>query len=141
MPGLDDLDRQLIARLRRDGRESTSSLAKALHVARGTVQNRIARLVRDGTITRFTIEVTPAVDGQVVRAVTLIHVTAATARAVARAVRVIPEVVAVHSTNGKWDLVVNLNCGSLTELDAALASLRAIAGVSTTETSILLAQL
>lgn len=42
-------------------------------------------------------------------------------RAVAKAVGAIPEVRALHSTNGKWDMVAELHCGSLAELDQALA--------------------
>ncbi|MGH8267686.1 MAG: AsnC family transcriptional regulator, partial [Steroidobacteraceae bacterium] len=41
---MDDTDRQLIGLLRSDARASVASLAKALGVARGTVQNRMARL-------------------------------------------------------------------------------------------------
>jgi len=47
---MDDTDRKLIGLLRSDARASVASLAKALHVARGTVQNRMARLAADGTI-------------------------------------------------------------------------------------------
>jgi DNA-binding Lrp family transcriptional regulator len=52
---LDDLDRKLIALLRDDARSSIAMLAKKLGVARGTVQNRIARLEKDGTISRITL--------------------------------------------------------------------------------------
>ena len=45
---MDDIDRQLIGLLRNDARASVASLAKALGVARGTVQNRMARLAAAG---------------------------------------------------------------------------------------------
>jgi DNA-binding Lrp family transcriptional regulator len=138
---LDDLDRALLARLGDDGRASVSALAADLHVARGTVQGRLARLVEQGVIRRFTIDLDPEVDEQAVRAITLVQVSGATARTVAKAVHAIPEVRALHSTNGKWDMVAELHCGSLAELDRALARLRGIPGVTNTETSILLARL
>ena len=55
---MDDTDRALIALLRNDARASIASLAKALGVARGTVQNRMARLKSDGTIVFHFVDVT-----------------------------------------------------------------------------------
>lgn len=138
---LDDLDRALLARLGDDARTPVSTLASALHVARGTVQARLSRLVETGVIRRFTLDLDPEVEEQAVRANTLVQVSGATARTVAKAVHAIPEVRALHSTNGKWDMVAELHCGSLAELDRALATLRGIPGVTNTETSILLARL
>lgn len=140
-PVLDDLDRALLARLGSDARTPVSALATTLGVARGTVQTRIARLLDGGVIRRFTVELDPTVDEQAVRAITLVQVSGATARAVAKAVGAIPEVRALHSTNGKWDMVAELHCGRLAELDQALAGLRGVRGVTNTETSILLARL
>ena len=140
-PLLDDLDRALLARLGSDARTPVSALATTLGVARGTVQTRITRLLDGGVIRRFTVELDPTVDEQAVRAITLVQVSGATARAVAKAVGAIPEVRALHSTNGKWDMVAELHCGSLAELDRALAALRGVSGVTNTETSILLARL
>jgi len=45
---MDDTDRRLIALLRHDARATIATLAKELRVARGTVQNRMARLRRTG---------------------------------------------------------------------------------------------
>ena len=52
---MDELDRQLIALLRNDGRTPAVTLAKALKVSRGTVQNRIDRLTARGVIVGFTV--------------------------------------------------------------------------------------
>ena len=56
---MDDIDRRLIALLRTDARASVASLAKALRVSRGTVQNRMARLQSDGTVVGFTLRLKP----------------------------------------------------------------------------------
>ena len=47
---MDELDHQLISRLRGNARTSVAALAKQLGVARGTIQNRIGKLEREGTI-------------------------------------------------------------------------------------------
>ena len=45
---MDEIDRQLLALLRDNARTPVATLAKKLQVARGTVQNRMAKLERDG---------------------------------------------------------------------------------------------
>src|SRR4029079_17259745 len=59
--GLSPTDRRLLALLRQDARKSYNELAGALNVSRTTVKDRIDRLKELGVITRFTIEVAPAV--------------------------------------------------------------------------------
>ena len=49
------------------------------------------------------------------------------------------EVRAVHTTNGRWDLIVELGTRTLEELDAALAAIRRLDGISVSETNLLLA--
>ena len=52
--------------------------------------------------------------------------------------RSIPAVLAVHSTNGKWDLIVELATQTLLELDDVIHRIRNIEGVITSETNLLL---
>ena len=46
---------------------------------------------------------------------------------------------AIHTTNGRWDLIVELGTETLEDLDAALSRIRKLDGVATSETSLLLA--
>ena len=48
------------------------------------------------------------------------------------------EVRAVHSTNGRWDMIVEIGTGSLEALDIVLTRIRKLEGVSTSETNLLL---
>jgi DNA-binding Lrp family transcriptional regulator len=112
---VDEIDRQLISILRNDARTSVASLAKALRVSRGTVQNRMARLEADGTIASYTIRLKPAVEEHR-----------------------IPAVTTLHSTNGRWDIVVELRADSLEAFDRVLARIRLVEGISQSETSLLL---
>ena len=45
----------------------------------------------------------------------------------------------MHTTNGRWDLVAELDTDSLAAFSAALDEIRRIPGIAATETSILLA--
>jgi DNA-binding Lrp family transcriptional regulator len=135
---VDDLDRQLIALLRNDARASIASLAKTLQVARGTVQNRMARLIASGTIVGFTVRLKPDVEEQRIRAFTTLAVEGNQLEAVIRSLRGEPAVAALYSTNGRWDIVAELRADSLEAFDRVLARMRLIGGISQSETSLLL---
>ncbi|HSV02886.1 MAG TPA: Lrp/AsnC family transcriptional regulator [Phenylobacterium sp.] len=136
---MDDLDRKLLACLRANARESAASLAKALKVSRGTVQNRIARMQAEGVIQGFTVRTRPDMDAHRIRAIMTIAIEGERSRAVIRALQGLPEVTAVHTTNGRWDLVAELDTGSLAEFSRTLDQIRTIDGIASTETSLLLA--
>jgi DNA-binding Lrp family transcriptional regulator len=137
---VDDTDRRLIALLRDDARASVASLAKSLGVARGTVQNRMARLEADGTIVGYTIRLKPQVQEHRIRALTTIAVEGNRIDAVLKALRGDPAVGELHSTNGRWDIVAELRAESLEAFDRVLARIRQLEGVSRTETSLLLSR-
>ena len=70
---VDALDQRLIALLRADGRAPVSQLAAALHVSRGTAQNRLDRLIQDGVILGFTVRVRRDIDEHLIRALMTIQ--------------------------------------------------------------------
>jgi DNA-binding Lrp family transcriptional regulator len=135
---MDDIDRKLIGLLRENARTPATTLAKLLMVARGTVQNRLAKLERDGTITGYTIRVRPSVDERRISALMTIAVEGNRTEPVLRALRGNPTVVTLYTTNGRWDLVAELRADSLQAFDQALSAIRRIDGISGTETSLLL---
>jgi len=136
---MDDVDRQLIAILRDDARTAVATLAKRLGVSRGTVQIRIDRMIREGAILGFTLRLPPESDAHRVRAVMAIAIEGERSSAVMAALKGFPEIETVHTTNGRWDLMAELNAESLTAFSRALDGIRQIKGIATTETSILLA--
>ncbi|GGP76954.1 Lrp/AsnC family transcriptional regulator [Shewanella ulleungensis] len=134
----DDLDRQLISILRKDGRASISKLAQLLDVSRGTIQNRLDRLVSSGAILGFTIRAHEQIESNVVRAIMLIEVVGRSTTQVINKLRGIPQLEKLHTTNGAWDLVADIRATSLEEFDKVLREVRSIEGVLNSETSILL---
>lgn len=117
---LDDTDRELIGLLRDNARLSIVTLAKKLRVARATVQNRIAKLERDGVIVGYTVRLRPNVDTQRIRAITCIAVEGNRATEIRRRLTGHPNVVALHTTNGRWDLVAELRTDTLEAFDTVL---------------------
>jgi DNA-binding Lrp family transcriptional regulator len=135
---MDDLDRRLIGLLRGNARAPVASLAKALRVARGTVQNRMARLERDGTIVGYTVRLKPDLDERRIAALMTIAVEGNRAESVLRVLRGDPAVEALHTTNGRWDIVAQLRADSLEAFDRVLSRIRQVDGIASTETSLLL---
>jgi DNA-binding Lrp family transcriptional regulator len=136
---MDDLDQRLLVLLRHNGRRSISDLALELRVSRATVRARIERMERQGDIVGYTVILRADAVSLPVRGVTLIEVEGRAADRVVDALGGVAEVTAVHTTNGKWDLVVELGAQSLTDLDAVLRRIRLISGVTASETNLLLA--
>ena len=136
MSELDDTDQQIIAELRRDGRASLSDLAARLGLARATVRVRMERLQARGEIIGFTVLTRSDVSATPVRGLMMIAIEGrGTERIIARLTGM-PEVVAVHSTNGRWDLLAELRAATLAELADVLERVRLIKGIGATETSI-----
>jgi DNA-binding Lrp family transcriptional regulator len=136
---VDELDRKLLALLRADSRTPAAVLAERLKVSRGTVQNRIARLQAQGTIQAFTVRTRPEMEAQRVRAVMSIAIEGERSAAVIRALKGFPAVDRIYTTNGRWDLIAELDVANLGEFSRALDGIRTIEGISMTETSLLLA--
>ena len=135
---MDSTDRKLLSLLRRDARLSVASMAKTLKVARGTVQNRLTRMEADGTIVGYTVKLRPQAEDQQVRALMTVAVEGNRTDEVLRSLRGDPAVCALHTTNGRWDIVAELCTESLEAVDRVLGRIRLIDGISNTETSLLL---
>src|ERR1700680_1238918 len=126
---MDSTDRQLLSLLRDNARLSMAALAKALGVARGTVQNRLARMEKDGTIVGYTVQLKPQDEDQRIRALMTVCGGGKRTDEVLRTLRGDPAVCALHTTNGRWDIVAELRTDSLEAVDKVLSRIRVIEGM------------
>ncbi len=135
---MDPIDRKIITLLRHNARHSISDLATHLGVSRATVRSHMQRLERSGEIVGYTVILR---DDTVepVRGIMMIAIEGHAADRATGALGGFAEVSTIHTTNGRWDLVVELSAGTLTELDAVLRRIRLIPGVIGSETNLLLA--
>ena len=136
---MDDTDHKLVALLRANARLPVATLAKTLSVSRGTVQNRINRLVERGTLQGFTVRLRQEAESPRIRAIMMIEIEGERTDRILKQLRGHPEVAAVHTTNGRWDMIVELNTDTLEAFDRVLHRIRQIDGISASETSLLLA--
>src|ERR1700759_1281577 len=125
---MDELDRQLIGLLRDDARTSVATLAKRLRVSRGTVQNRLGKLERDGTIAGYTVRLRPEVADRRITALMTIAVEGNRLESVVRVLGGGPAVQTLHTTNGRWDLVAEIHTDNLQAFDQVLSRIRLVEG-------------
>lgn len=136
---MDSTDVKLIALLRENARAPVAKMALQLGVSRATVQNRIDKLIEQRVLLGFTVRTTPEAAKHRVRAIMMVSVEGDHADAALKTLRGYPEVRALHTTNGRWDFVAELGTESLEDFDRVLQRIRAVKGISNSETSLLLA--
>lgn len=129
---MDDLDHQLLTLLQKNGRASATILARRLGVSRGTVQNRIDRMLDKGVIHRFSLELGTGASDRQISAFTLLRVKADDGRAVLAALRKVEGVLEISTLSGAADLVVEIRAASLAQADRILDKIRAIPDVAET---------
>ena len=97
------------------------------------------RLRTDGEILGYTVVLRSDVEDRPVRGLMLIEIEGkGTDRVIAR-LDGIAQVQTIHTTNGRWDLIIELATDTLAELDAILRVIRLIDGVASSETNLYLA--
>lgn len=136
---MDDLDQALIALLRQNARLSVADLAYKLKVSRGTITNRLRKLEDGQVIVGYTVRLRPEAQDDRIRAWMSVQVEGNRTREVIASLLGEPSVASLHDTNGRWDLLAELDVRTMKELSEALERVRLINGIRSTETSIHLA--
>jgi DNA-binding Lrp family transcriptional regulator len=136
---MDELDHQLIGLLRQNARLSVADLAHKLKVSRGTVTNRLRKLEDSQVIVGYTVRLKPDAEPERIRAWMGVLVEGNRTREVIASLLGEPGVSTLHDTNGRWDLLAELEARSMSELSQVLERVRLISGIRGTETSIHLA--
>lgn len=130
---MDKIDASLIALLKENARLPIATLAQSLGLARSTVQSRMERLERRGLIRGYTVRLGQAADTATIRATALVQIEPRSLPAVLARLKSVGEVASVHTTSGRFDLIVTLVAPSTEALDLALDAIGAAPGVRSSE--------
>lgn len=130
------LEQKLITLLRENSRTSVSALAEELNVSRATVTKTMARLENNETILGYTVRTHKRQATGLLHATSCIEVENRTTRYAIAQLKGIPEIRAIHTTNGAWDLIAELECKDLLDFDRVLRKIREVQGVSNSQTSL-----
>lgn len=133
---MDDTDKQLIAALAVNARTSVSTLAAELGLARTTVQARIDRLERTGTIAGYTVRLTDKAIAARIRATVLLQIDPQKQTSIIGRLKAISHVEETYTASGRFDLVLQLAAGTTAELDTILDKIGNLDGVKSSESLI-----
>lgn len=138
MTPLDPTDRQILAILKQDARASVTQMAADLGVSRATVKAHLGKLTRSGTIRRFTVDLNDPGADDLIHAIMLIQVQGPHTARVTSELLKRAQIIDLHTTNGKWDLIARIETQTLAEFDRILQKVREIPGITNSETCLLL---
>lgn len=139
-PSLDATDRELLALLLANARESVTTLGKKLGVARTTVIARMERLQASGVITGYSVRLNQATLEKSLQAYVGLSVQPRAGRDVLKQLAKMPEIKLVCSVSGEFDYVAWIRADSPNALDRLLDEIGETEGVSKTTTSVVLAE-
>jgi len=129
---IDEIDRALMALLAENARASVTTLALKLGVARTTVQARLERLESHKVIAGYTLRLGQSAH-PLIRATALVSIEPRTGPTVLQRLRALPQVETVHTTSGRFDLIVQIAAQSTQDLDETLDEIGAAKGVRSSE--------
>ena len=136
----DALDRELLALLQTNARESVTTLGKKLGCARTTVIARIAKLEKTGVIAGYSVRLNQAALERSLQACVGLSVQPKAGTEVLKRLAKMPEIKEVYSVSGEYDYIAWIRAELPDQLDRLLDAIGAVDGVSRTHTSIVLAQ-
>jgi DNA-binding Lrp family transcriptional regulator len=135
---IDRKDQEIISLLQKYGRMSVKDIAKAMGLTRTTVTTRMERLEASGVLTGYYAGGRKDFFDKKIRGWVMINTIPNLEEAAISAMKMIPEVSRIYTTNGRWDLAVAIRAADQESFDAALTKIRQVDGIESTETNLLL---
>lgn len=131
----DETDTRLLALLAENARMPVTALARRLGLARTTVQARLDRLESNGTIAGYTLRLGQPARPQL-KATALLSIEPRSGPAVLARLKSLPNVVRVHTTSGRFDMIAEISATTTEELDDTLDRIGEAKGVKGSESLI-----
>ncbi len=136
---MDDKDKQIVSLLTQNARLPVATLAKRAGLARSTLQARLDRLETTGVIAGYTLRLGAEARARRIRTTVLLVIDLRSQPAIVSRLKAMPEVETVHTTSGRFDLILGLATATTDALDTLLDRIGEIPGVRSTESLIHLA--
>jgi DNA-binding Lrp family transcriptional regulator len=137
-PALDEVDRQIVAALTKDGRLSIRALADQVHISRANAYARVERLTSTGVITGFTATVDPLKLGLATSAYVTLSLRQSSWRTLREQLQAIPEVKHMALVGGDFDAILLVRAPDNEGLRrVVLEKLQAIPEVLATRTALI----
>ena len=141
---MDQLDREILVALQREGRKSNLALARDLELSPSAMLGRVRRLEQSGAIRGYSADVDPAALGITVQALTAVKLREHSEQAIKgfeEAVKDVPGVRACFHVTGQFDMVMVLALRDLDHLAQMIrVDLARMPGVMQLETMLIMAE-
>ncbi len=139
---VDNLDYGILDLLRQNARAGYGDIGERVGLSASAVKRRVDRLVADGVIRSFTIQVDPAVDGLGTEAYVELFCRGTVAPdELKRILSGVPEVVDASTVTGSADAMVHIRSRNIPSLEDALERVRIAPSVDHTRSAIVLSHL
>lgn len=130
---LDEIDYKILEILRRDARTPFTDVGKDLGISDATVHVRVKKMMDEGIIKRYTIEVDEEALDRKVHGFVLINVKPGSLEEAANQLVENEKVSAIYEIHGPNDLIVKVGVGDLDEMRNLMLKIREIPNVTTIE--------
>lgn len=133
---MDEIDQKILKILKENSRSTYVEIGRTLELSEGTVRNRVQSLIDDGIITKFTIEVSLSVG---IRALIMISIDPNTPTLnVSKIISDLSEIEKIYEVTGQYEIVCVVSSPNIEGLNQTIEDIRAIEGVTSTNTIIVL---
>ena len=135
---IDSKDQSIVCLLQKNARMSAQDMAQVLGLTRATVSKGMEKLEANGIITGYSAVVRKDFFHKKVWGWVMITKVPNREENAISEVKLIAEINKIYTTNGRWDLVVEIWAADLETFDDALSRIRQVSGTESTETNLLL---
>ncbi|MFO8052287.1 MAG: Lrp/AsnC family transcriptional regulator [Thermoplasmatota archaeon] len=135
---IDDLDWEILKLLKTDSRRSNVSIASELGISEGSVRQRISKLKKKGTITRFTIDTSSR--GLKALLEINIEINVHTSE-IAERIKTLEGVEKVYEISGASDIVAIIDVSNTNELNDTIEAVRGMGHIMNTRTKLVLSEI
>jgi DNA-binding Lrp family transcriptional regulator len=139
---MDTTDKEIVALLRQDARQSYQAIGRHVHLSAPAVKRQVDRLEQEGAVLGYTAVVDPRVFGWHAEAFVDLYCDGQMpGAAIKRAVEGEPRVVAAHTVAGEASALLHVMAEDTKDLEQVLEKIRGTEGVTRTVTEVVLSTL
>ena len=139
---MDAIDHRIIGELRSNARANYGDIGASVGLSASAVKRRVDKMVTEGTIRGFTVDVDPSVEGLAVEAyVELFCQGTVSPKELQRMLLTIPEVMEAGTVSGDADAIIHMRAKDIGALEDALERVRLAPNVNHSKSSIVLSRL
>ncbi|MEM2929032.1 MAG: Lrp/AsnC family transcriptional regulator [Nitrososphaerota archaeon] len=129
---MDEIDNKILEILKENPREKYVKIAKKIGLSEGTIRRRIKKMIENGIIKRFTIELSLENEG-----IVLVKTNPIKTKEIIEKIKKVSE--RIFEVSGDYDIAVLIQANTIDELNKKVDYIRGISGVLNTNTLIKLA--